>query len=88
VDFGSFQAEFSRVCTEQSERIFLSSRRQDLPTCVSEPSQCSGEPAHNHPDYRRWGRHDPPSLQKLLSLIAMEATKCTGRTRHERPDEE
>jgi hypothetical protein len=23
----------------------------------------------------------------LLSLIAMEAAKCTGRTRHERPDE-
>lgn len=30
----------------------------------------------------------PNSLQKLSSLIAMEAAKCTGRTRHERSDEE
>jgi hypothetical protein len=38
----------SRVCSEQSERIFLSGSRRDLP----EASQCSREPAHNHSDYR------------------------------------
>jgi hypothetical protein len=27
-------------------------------------------------------------IRKLSSLIAMEAAKCTGDTRHERPDEQ